>query len=92
VFSGLRTLLLDDGSMVADGGGYNEHQDCSFLYFRAADGRHRLELIARGRHPQVVAQHLARHRAGMTEVEPPADQPLRLLTGAWATQARWPHS
>ena len=25
VFSGLRTLLLDDGSMVADGGGYNEH-------------------------------------------------------------------
>lgn len=83
VLAGLRATLLADGRTVADGGGYNAHEDSTVLYFRtggAAGGCRRLELTARGRHPGVLAAH-------GSAADRPAEQLLQLMTGAWATQA-----
>ncbi|MGQ4517100.1 methyltransferase [Streptomyces sp. DW26H14] len=88
VLAGLRAALLDGGAMACDGGGYNPYEDNSVLYFSARDGSDRLELIARGRHDAVVAAHRAATRGVATSAgEPPANTLLRLMTGAWATQA-----
>jgi hypothetical protein len=94
VLAGLRTLLLDCGGLVPDGGGYNSHEDGTVLYFRAADrsptdtgaasGHHRrLELHADGHHLDVLAAHLT---APDTTTDP-ATRLLELMTGAWTTQA-----
>lgn len=83
VLSGLRSLLIEAG-LRSDGGGYSEHEDATVLYFRVGDrpeGIRRLELIAAGRHPAVLAAHL-----GEPE-EDPATRLLQLITGAWRTQA-----
>lgn len=82
VLSGLRTALLDAG-FRADGGGYNAHVDSTVLYFRTDSpdplGR-RVELISAGHHPEVLAAHGGQD-------EQPAKELLRLMTGAWTTQA-----
>lgn len=78
---GLRTMIT--GVMRPDGGGYNGYENTSVLYFRDArradPAFRRLELIATGRFAQLQATHQRESCAG-TEL-------LRLLTGAWATQA-----
>ncbi|MFC1405469.1 MULTISPECIES: methyltransferase [Streptacidiphilus] len=82
---GLRALLGRHGA-VADGGGYNPHEDGTVFYFAApADskaGYRRVELYAPGDHRDVLAGHLDEHRANGS-----AETLLRLLTGAWTTQA-----
>ena len=83
VLSGLRSLLIKAG-LRSDGGGYSEHEDATVLYFRVGDrpeGIRRLELIAAGHHPAMLAAHL-----GEPE-EDPATRLLQLMTGAWRTQA-----
>lgn len=75
VLSGLPTLLVDRGGMVPDGGGYNPHEDVTVCYFRGR-GR-RLEVIAGGHHPDTLVAHRPE----------PATQLLRLMSGAWTTQA-----
>ncbi|WP_145794737.1 methyltransferase [Kitasatospora atroaurantiaca] len=89
VLAGLRSMLVDRGRMVVDGGGYNAHEDGTVLYFAStddlADGGpvrpyRRLELHAQGRHTESLA---AQHR----EPEQPGKQLLQLMTGAWVTQA-----
>jgi hypothetical protein len=78
---GLRAMIA--GVMRPDGGGYNGYENNSVLYFRDArcadPAFRRLELIATGRFAQLQATHQRESCAG-TEL-------LRLLTGAWATQA-----
>ncbi|KQV11802.1 MULTISPECIES: methyltransferase [unclassified Kitasatospora] len=85
VLRGLCALLTQHGA-TADGGGYNPHEDGTVLYFTvpagSKTGYRRLELYVPGEHPDVLATHLARHRAGR-----PAETLLRQLTGAWTTQA-----
>ncbi|WNZ09941.1 methyltransferase [Streptomyces sp. 11x1] len=69
-----------------DGGGYNPHENGTVLYFdapaEAKAGYRRVELYVPGDHRDVLADHLAGHRARQ-----PAEALLRLLTGAWTTQA-----
>ncbi|MEV7281351.1 methyltransferase [Streptomyces sp. NPDC093111] len=83
---------------VADGGGYNPHEDGTVFYFGApADTKTefpRVELYARGDHREVLAEHLGRPLAeGPARPPRPSGDPeaaealLRMLTGAWTTQA-----
>lgn len=85
VLRGLCATFARHGAL-ADGGGYNPHEDGTVFYFTApADskaGYGRLELYAGGDHRQVLAAHLADFRARQ-----PAETLLRLSTGAWTTQA-----
>ncbi|MFF7636277.1 methyltransferase [Kitasatospora sp. NPDC008050] len=85
VLRGLCAILARHGAL-ADGGGYNQHEDGTVLYFTApADsksGYRRVELYLHGDHRDVLASHLEESRARR-----PAETLLRLLTGAWATQA-----
>ncbi|SEM03851.1 methyltransferase [Streptacidiphilus jiangxiensis] len=85
VLRGMRAILARHGA-AADGGGYNPHEDGTVFYFTApADskaGYGRVELYAPGDHREVLAAHLDEHRARQ-----PAETLLRLLTGAWTTQA-----
>ena len=85
VLHGLRAILTRRGA-VADGGGYNPHEDGTVFYFTApADskaGYQRVELYVRGDHRDVLDVHLREHAARQ-----PAETMLRLLTGAWTTQA-----
>ncbi|MFD8694809.1 methyltransferase [Kitasatospora purpeofusca] len=95
---GLCALLADRGA-APDGGGYNPHENGTVLYFTAPAaslaGYRRVELYAPGDHRDVLAGHLAdgpaARPAGHVSTGTPTDQPaetlLRLLTGAWATQA-----
>ncbi len=95
---GLCALLADRGA-APDGGGYNPHENGTVLYFTAPAaslaGYRRVELYAPGDHRDVLAGHLADGSAArpaeQSGTRPSADQPaetlLRLLTGAWATQA-----
>jgi hypothetical protein len=81
--TGLRTLLLRQGLMHSDGGGYNNHENTSILYFHATGTDlpyRRLEFHVAGHHPQILAAHIAESADAPTRL-------LRLLTGAWATQA-----
>ncbi|MFI9382381.1 methyltransferase [Kutzneria sp. NPDC052558] len=81
LLAGLRTAVAT--RMQPDGGGYNEHEDNTVLYFR--DAHHpgpayrRLELISAGRYPGLLATHQRESAVGT--------RLLRLMTGAWATQA-----
>ncbi|WP_043715531.1 methyltransferase, partial [Kutzneria sp. 744] len=81
LLGGLRAAVAT--RMLPDGGGYNEHEDNTVLYFR--DAHHtvpsyrRLELISAGRFPRVLTAHLRESAAGT--------RLLGLMTGAWATQA-----
>jgi hypothetical protein len=81
VLTGLRSAIT--ATMRADGGGYNDHEDCTVLYFRDDSHPHpafrRLELRCAGRFPHLLATH-QRESAPGTGL-------LRLMTGAWATQA-----
>ncbi|QVI21093.1 hypothetical protein KHQ06_34505 [Nocardia tengchongensis] len=80
---GLRALLLHKNRMHADGGGYNSHEHATVLYFRttAADRPYqRLELHVAGQHSSVLAVHCGVSHDAPTRL-------LRLMTGAWATQA-----
>ena len=85
VLHGLRAILLRRGA-IADGGGYNPHEDGTVFYFTApADskaGCRRVELYVRGDHRDVLEAHLREHAEHQ-----PAETMLRLLTGAWTTQA-----
>ncbi|CBG75821.1 putative methyltransferase [Streptomyces scabiei 87.22] len=69
-----------------DGGGYNPHENGTVFYFGAAAeakvGYRRVELYVPGDHRDVLAAHLDEHRARQ-----PAETLLRLMTGAWTTQA-----
>ncbi|WP_067717447.1 methyltransferase [Nocardia yamanashiensis] len=81
--TGLRTLLLRRGRMHADGGGYNSHENATVLYFRttATDRPYRrLELHVAGRHSPILTAHCHASHDAPTRL-------LRLMTGAWATQA-----
>ncbi|WP_329280537.1 methyltransferase [Streptomyces sp. NBC_00691] len=86
VLRGLRAGFLRYGA-APDGGGYNPHEDGTVFYFAAPDETktpyRRVELYARGDHRDVLAEHLDERRAGAH----PAETLLRLLTGAWTTQA-----
>ncbi|MFD4635864.1 methyltransferase [Lentzea sp. NPDC058436] len=86
VLAGLRSILLDQAALVADGGGYNNFEDCTVLYFRDPDrtGR-RLEIRARGYWPGVLAGHSP--SSAVDDVDDVAKRLLTLMTGAWATQA-----
>ncbi|WP_328609005.1 methyltransferase [Amycolatopsis sp. NBC_00345] len=81
VLSGLRAAVA--AQMRPDGGGYNGHEDNTVLYFRDADHRlpafRRLELVCAGQFPRLLADHQRESAAGTGL--------LRLMTGAWATQA-----
>ncbi|MFJ2935164.1 methyltransferase [Streptomyces sp. NPDC087219] len=85
VLRGLRAGFLRHGA-APDGGGYNPHEDGTVFYFAAPDETktpyRRVELYARGDHRDVLAEHLDERRAAH-----PAETLLRLLTGAWTTQA-----
>jgi hypothetical protein len=103
VLSGLHAILTGPGCLSRDGGGYNGHEDATMLYFRndTASSRvaQRLELRAAGRHTDILRTHLLESSAplmpGSCRVCPhagdtdgdPADRLLRLMTGAWTTQA-----
>ncbi|MFF3564737.1 methyltransferase [Streptomyces sp. NPDC002574] len=69
-----------------DGGGYNPHENGTVFYFTApADAKadyRRVELYVPGDHRDVLAAHLDEHRRRQ-----PPEALLRLLTGAWTTQA-----
>lgn len=85
VLRGLCALFARHGA-VPDGGGYNPHEDGTVFYFTApADskaGYRRVELYVPGDHRDVLDDHLDAHR-----VRQPAETLLRLMTGAWTTQA-----
>ncbi|MET9840131.1 MULTISPECIES: methyltransferase [Streptomyces] len=95
VLRGLLASFARQGA-AADGGGYNLHEDGTVFYFTApADTKtayRRVELYASGDHRDVLAEHLGAHDAaagpaGEHGETQPAETLLRLLTGAWTTQA-----
>ncbi|MFF8375928.1 methyltransferase [Streptomyces sp. NPDC015661] len=98
VLRGLRATLVRHGA-TPDGGGYNPHEDGTVFYFATPDGTktdyRRMELYAPGDHRDLLAEHLAEGpRPGDREGTPgdpdtphAAETLLRLLTGAWTTQA-----
>ncbi|MFB9904363.1 methyltransferase [Allokutzneria oryzae] len=78
---GLRATIT--AAMRPDGGGYNGYEDSTVLYFRDPQrvdpAFRRLELICAGRFPRLLATH--------QRESCPGTGLLRLMTGAWATQA-----
>ncbi|KJY18233.1 methyltransferase [Streptomyces sp. NRRL S-104] len=95
VLRGLLASFARQGA-AADGGGYNLHEDGTVFYFTApADTKtayRRVELYGSGDHRDVLAEHLGAHDAaagpaGEHGETQPAETLLRLLTGAWTTQA-----
>ncbi|MCX5214317.1 acetylserotonin O-methyltransferase [Kitasatospora sp. NBC_00240] len=85
VLRGMCAIFARHGA-TADGGGYNPHEDGTVFYFTAPTdtkaGYRRVELYAPGDHRDVLAAHLDEHRARNS-----AETLLRLMTGAWTTQA-----
>ncbi|PWI16863.1 methyltransferase [Streptomyces sp. Act143] len=85
VLRGLCASLARHGA-VPDGGGYNPHENGTVFYFRTPPegkaGYRRMELYVPGDHRDLLDAHLDEHRA-----QHPAETLLRLLTGAWTTQA-----
>ncbi len=82
--AGLRALLIEEGGLVADGGGYDPGADRTALYFRGRigwRGYRRLVLRLRGRRVAALLSH------GSTGKYEPAKRLLELMTGAWTTQA-----
>ncbi|MFF8413162.1 methyltransferase [Streptomyces omiyaensis] len=95
VLRGLLASFARHGA-TADGGGYNPHEDGTVFYLTAPDDTkspyRRVELYAGGDHRDVLAEHLGRAPGGGTAPASPASSEpaetlLRLLTGAWTTQA-----
>ncbi|MFJ6659937.1 methyltransferase [Streptomyces sp. NPDC091377] len=88
VLHGMCAILTRRGA-VPDGGGYNAHEDGTVFYFLVPDGSatgyRRVELFAPGDHRAVLGSHLA--VLGEASDEESAETLLRLLTGAWTTQA-----
>ena len=85
VLRGLRSSFTYYGA-VPDGGGYNPHENGTVFYFAAPAAAkseyRRIELYAPGDHRDQLAAHLTEFRDAQ-----PAETMLRLLTGAWTTQA-----
>ncbi|QDQ09218.1 methyltransferase [Streptomyces spectabilis] len=85
VLRGLRSSFALHGALP-DGGGYNPHENGTVFYFAtptaSKSGYRRIELYAPGDHRCQLAAHLAEFRS-----QQPAETMLRLLTGAWTTQA-----
>ncbi|MFD6292580.1 methyltransferase [Streptomyces sp. NPDC060205] len=85
----LRGLCAAFGQYGAtpDGGGYNPHENGTVFYFtapaEAKAGYRRVELYVPGDHRDVLAAHLD----GAPQGQRHAETLLRLLTGAWTTQA-----
>ncbi|WP_240124736.1 methyltransferase [Streptomyces sp. MUM 136J] len=90
VLRGLLASFARHGA-TADGGGYNPHEDGTVFYFTAPPGTktayRRVELYASGEHHEVLTEHLAETSARRQARPQPAETLLRLLTGAWTTQA-----
>ncbi|MEV7415333.1 methyltransferase [Streptomyces sp. NPDC089919] len=94
VLRGLLAGFLSHGA-AADGGGYNPHENGTVFYFTAPAGTKtpypRVELYASGDHRDILTEHLGRTPAGRPAPAPAvhteAETLLRLLTGAWTTQA-----
>ncbi|MEU8524932.1 methyltransferase [Streptomyces sp. NPDC048629] len=94
VLRGLLESFAQHGA-AADGGGYNPHEDGTVFYFTAPVGTKtpygRVELYASGDHRDVLTEHLGRRPAAGPARQRGETQPtetlLRLLTGAWTTQA-----
>ncbi|MGW6729787.1 methyltransferase [Nocardia sp. NPDC055029] len=79
--AGLCALLTGPGGLRPDGGGHNDREDATSFYFaRPGAGTDRMELHVAGANPRALARHIG-------ESDDPATRLLRLLTGAWATQA-----
>ncbi|MBB5802364.1 hypothetical protein F4560_002132 [Saccharothrix ecbatanensis] len=76
---GLCGTLLDAG-LVVDGGGYNDHENMTVLYFRGVAPAARMELKLPGRHPDLLARHVGPPDRSRREM-------LDLMTGAWRTSA-----
>ncbi|MEV1018887.1 methyltransferase [Streptomyces sp. NPDC050264] len=85
VLRGLCSVFAGCGA-VPDGGGYNPHENGTVFYFAtshtAKSAYRRIELYAPGDHRDQLAAHLDESRGRQ-----PAETMLRLLTGAWTTQA-----
>ncbi|MER5636570.1 methyltransferase [Kitasatospora sp. NPDC002227] len=81
---GLTALLTQHGA-VADGGGFNPHENGTVLYFTVPSltSYRRIELYAPGDHRQALAAHLSATPSDTVS----AETLLRLMTGAWTTQA-----
>ncbi|MFI5801362.1 methyltransferase [Streptomyces sp. NPDC051561] len=84
----LRGLCATFGQFgaVPDGGGYNPHENGTVFYFtaptEAKTAYRRVELYVPGDHRDVLDTHLDELRR-----QQPAEILLRLMTGAWTTQA-----
>ncbi|MFD9456553.1 methyltransferase [Streptomyces sp. NPDC059985] len=87
VLRGLLASFARHGA-APDGGGYNPHENGTVFYFTAPAGTKtvygRVELYACGDHRDVLDEHLADRT---DTAEGPAESLLRMLTGAWTTQA-----
>ncbi|MFJ4848699.1 MULTISPECIES: methyltransferase [unclassified Streptomyces] len=85
VLRGLCAVFARFGA-TPDGGGYNPHENGTVFYFAAPDdtkaGYRRVELYVPGDYRDVLAAHIQEHR-----VRQPGETLLRLMTGAWTTQA-----
>ncbi|MFD9419693.1 methyltransferase [Streptomyces goshikiensis] len=92
VLAGLRTLLASRGELWADGGGHNEHEDTTVLYFRTppagnGDGAsasrvlgRRIELSASGRFEGALTAHTAlSHASGARGGSNGDEEPARAL-------------
>ncbi|MFD5143948.1 methyltransferase [Streptomyces sp. NPDC058401] len=90
VLRGLCAVLARHGARP-DGGGYNPHEDGTVLYFTTpaagACGYRRLELYTPGDHRDALRDHLCAQPRERPDAGGPAETLLRLLTGAWTTQA-----
>ncbi|WSF37463.1 methyltransferase [Streptomyces sp. NBC_01351] len=90
VLRGLCAVLARHGARP-DGGGYNPHEDGTVLYFTTpaagACGYRRLELYTPGDHRDALDDHLCPDPQERPDAGRPAETLLRLLTGAWTTQA-----
>ncbi|MCX5129661.1 methyltransferase [Streptomyces sp. NBC_00347] len=90
VLHGLCAVLARHGARP-DGGGYNPHEDGTVLYFTTpaagACGYRRLELYTPGDHRDALDDHLRADPQERPDPARPAETLLRLLTGAWTTQA-----
>ncbi|WP_327696023.1 methyltransferase [Streptomyces sp. NBC_00459] len=85
VLRGLCAVFGQYGA-TPSGGGYNPHENGTVFYFTAPAeskaGYRQVELYVPGDHRDILAAHLDEHRG-----RHPAEILLRLLTGAWTTQA-----
>ncbi|MEZ0110526.1 hypothetical protein ABH920_004541 [Catenulispora sp. EB89] len=85
LLTGLRAILMRHGA-TPDGGGYNLHENGTVFYFAtppdSRSGHRRMELYASGDFRDVLAVHLVEQQADQD-----AEKLLRLMTGAWTTQA-----